>query len=198
MFSCSGLIFPKLPTGLFICLTHSTNMPLQHQPTRNTCRYHASQWRTWFSSIPKIDWECLLQKFKSVFAQPISAAYFHSISENLGSKEHHLKWINSIRATIWPYTQRRKMNYHPQFPSIPLEKICVDSKHLAGGKHWKTQWSLWLSGDTINVVWESDHNVHQARERVQFYTKGCKCKTNCSRGCGCVRHHRPCGPGCIC
>ena len=40
------------------------------------------------------------------------------------------------------------------------------------------------TGDTINVVWESDHNVHQARERVQFYTKGCKCKTNCSRGCG--------------
>ena len=29
--------------------------------------------------------------------------------------------------------------------------------------------------DTINVVWESDHNVQQARERGQFYTA----KTNC-------------------
>ena len=25
------------------------------------------------------------------------------------------------------------------------------------------------TGDTINVVWESDHNVHLARERGQFY-----------------------------
>ena len=60
------------------------------------------------------------------------------------------------------------------FPQIPLEKIRVDSKH----KHYKTQWSLWLSNTmglstlevyTINVVWESDHNVHLARERGQFY-----------------------------
>ena len=45
------------------------------------------------------------KRYKSAFAQPTPAAYFHSISENLDSKEHHMKWINSIRATIWPYTQ---------------------------------------------------------------------------------------------
>ena len=26
------------------------------------------------------------------------------------------------------------------------------------------------TGDTINVVWESDHNVHQVKETGQFYT----------------------------
>ena len=58
------------------------------------------------------------------------------------------------------------------------------SKHVAANIT-KQQWSLWLSNTTgwntleilllVKYVWESDHNVHQARERVQFYTKGCKC-----------------------
>ena len=32
-------------------------------------------------------------------------------------------------------------------------------------KHYRSE----HTGDTINVVWESDHDVHLARERGQFY-----------------------------
>ena len=67
-----------------------------------------------FSSIPTVDWECSLQKYKSV-AQPTPAA-----------------WINSIRSPIWRYTQTLEEALPSRgFPYIPLEKIRVDSKHLA-------------------------------------------------------------------
>ena len=93
-------------------------------------------------------------KLQSAFALPTLAAYFYSISEKPGSKEHHLKWmVLHLSNNMALYTNTgRRITIH-RFPPIPLEKIRVDSEHLVASI--KMQWSLWLSntmgGNTLEI-----------------------------------------------
>jgi len=64
-----------------------------------------------------------------------------------------------------------------------------------------------LKNDEISVVWDTDDNLKRVQATIQWYTKGCSCKSGCNTNrCSCKRQTDRqrrktggyCGPGCKC
>ena len=64
-----------------------------------------------------------------------------------------------------------------------------------------------LKNDDISVVWDTDDNLKRVQDTIQWYTKGCSCKSGCTTNrCSCKRQSDRqgrkmggyCGPGCKC
>lgn len=130
-------------------------------------------WSQWFASIHKVDWECLLKK------RSICSAHTSSLL-SLNVWKPWFKRLTPFEQQSGHILPGKYITIHRLSP-IPLEKIFMS----LAANITEQQWSLWLSntmgGNTLEIYilplmkYASDHNVHQTRERVQFYTKGCKC-----------------------
>lgn len=61
-----------------------------------------------------------------------------------------------------------------------------------------------ISNDKLECVWDSDTKLDKVEQTVQWYTKGCACKTGCTTNrCKCRKSKSgsrdgTCGPGCKC
>jgi hypothetical protein len=45
-----------------------------------------------------------------------------------------------------------------------------------------------LKNDDISVVWDTDDNLKRVQDTIQWYTKGCSCKSGCTTNrCSCKR-----------
>ena len=61
-------------------------------------------------------------------------------------------------------------------------------------------YGLNVAGDDLTVVWDSDTNVKKVKATIQWYTKGCSCRSGCAtQRCSCRRSaNKHCSPGCKC
>ncbi|CAC5386182.1 unnamed protein product [Mytilus coruscus] len=59
-------------------------------------------------------------------------------------------------------------------------------------------WNI-INGD-VTVVWDSEGNVQKVNDTIQWYTKGCSCKSGCTTlRCSCKKSaNKYCSPGCKC
>jgi hypothetical protein len=48
----------------------------------------------------------------------------------------------------------------------------------------------------LKPIWDTDTNITNVVNKVEYLTKGCKCKTGCRKQCGCKKAGRQCGPSC--
>ena len=113
------------------------------------------------------------------FLRLIGSVHFKSINQLLSP--HQQPGLTPFVHQSGLIHKRRKRIYHPEDSLKYLWKIFMwtantwrqalqNTMEPLAIKHYGSE----HTGDTINVVWESDHNVHQARERGQFYTANVK------------------------
>lgn len=56
-----------------------------------------------------------------------------------------------------------------------------------------------LNESCLECVWDSETNFQQVEQTINWYTKGCACRTGCSTNrCKCRKSKMICGPGCKC
>ncbi|CAG2203639.1 KIF4 [Mytilus edulis] len=61
-----------------------------------------------------------------------------------------------------------------------------------------------VSNNLLECIWDTEGNFQKVEQTVQWYTKGCSCKTGCSSNrCKCRKSKSDskdgfCGPGCKC
>ena len=132
------------------------------------------------------------KKYNTGFDSKSPATHFMSFVTHA---KPHSKWIENIRQTIWVRTKSEQ------------EMVPSDDALL---KHWKRScWvvDMWGRADRaeqtvkpligngwevidswLQVVWDSEKNRDEVRNRVKMLTSGCGCITGCdSNRCGCKR-----------
>ena len=146
------------------------------------------------------------------FVHQTPQSLYNSIQDpSLDREKQHETWLDTIRSTCWVYA------------GSPADEVpSVDALYL----HWRR--SVWVinmwhqalrktpellpitdygwehSDKGLKIVWDSTNNISQIQQRLDFYTKGCKCSKgdtlcNPQKGrCGCTRNGRQCGPACKC
>ena len=56
-----------------------------------------------------------------------------------------------------------------------------------------------LTDGILEIEWDSNENIATIKERVNFLTKGCRCKSGCKTSrCGCRKKGWECSEGCEC
>lgn len=63
-----------------------------------------------------------------------------------------------------------------------------------------TDYGWEISDNKLKFVWDTDANFHKQEHTVNWYNKGCACKTGClTNRCSCRKSlSGTCGPGCKC
>ena len=153
------------------------------------------------------------------FLRLIGTVYFKKYSTGFDTKspvthfmsfasqpKQHSKWIESIRETIWVRTKSEQ-------EMVPSDDALM--------MHWKRScWvvDMWGRADRaeqtvkpltgngwevidsrLQVVWDSERNRDEVRNRVKMLTTGCGCITGCdSNRCKCKKVGNPCSAGCHC
>ena len=143
------------------------------------------------------------KKYNTGFDSKSPATHFMSFVTHA---KPHSKWIENIRQTIWVRTKSEQ------------EMVPSDDALL---KHWKRScWvvDMWGRADhaeqtvkpligngwevidsRLQVVWDSEKNRDEVRNRVKMLTSGCGCITGCdSNRCGCKKVGNICSAGCHC
>ena len=146
------------------------------------------------------------------FTYQTPQSLYNSLSDpSTETEEQHRIWLDTIRSTCWVYAG-----------SAADELPSTDALYL----HWKR--SVWVinmwhqslrktpdllpltdygwknSERGLEIVWDSMSNMKRVQQRLDFYTKGCKCNKGdmlCipQKGrCGCTHNGRQCGPACKC
>ena len=132
------------------------------------------------------------KKHASAFEATSPAALCHQTDPSKSEEERHYQWIQTIRQEIWD--------------SITYENDMIPSTS-ALWRHWqRTCWAMcyWNQADNnmtteelnnngwkyereeLIVNWDSEENTKEVQERVDLFTKGCKCRTGCNtHRCSC-------------
>ena len=143
------------------------------------------------------------------FTHRTPQAHFNSISRsNISAKQHHLLWLDDVRSTCWvhagspademPSNDALMFHWRRSVWVIHMWHQCLKN-HVELLPITKYGWSL--NGDSLSVVWESQKNIEEVKQRILYYTSGCKCRSGSrlcnSKRCSCVRNKQPCGPACM-
>ena len=121
-------------------------------------------------------------------------------------EENHTAWLSSIRDTVW-----HRVSYENQVvPSdyalkMHWSRTCwviqmwSQASHNTMSLQPTNRYGWKMSGEELEVVWDSDDNIRKVRQRVALLLEGCKCKTGCrTNRCKCQKKGSLCTPGCSC
>jgi hypothetical protein len=153
-------------------------------------------------------------KHRAAFQPATSAKEVYDNIECDDNELRHLTLIQNIREKMW----ERVVSEDQMIPNADALKL-----------HWQRccwVFSYWkqtlknimtlspltengwaLKNDDISVVWDTDDNLKRVQDTIQWYTKGCSCKSGCTTNrCSCKRQSDRqgrkmggyCGPGCKC
>ena len=162
-----------------------------------------------FLSFLRLIGTAYFKKYASAFSGSTPQAHFNVFltqNRQASVKQHHFKWLENIRNSIWDRTE--------------FEKNMIPSTD-ALYRHWlRSCWviDMWRQANNAEIIlkpvdlygwkiedgklefdWDSDANIQRVQTRVQGLLKGCKCKKGCkTNACGCKRRGHSCTEGCQC
>ena len=147
------------------------------------------------------------KKHLSSFRLNTPEALYHSVVSKTNI-DAHKEWLNIIRTTVWERTIEESC-YVPSFEVLELHwKWCVWVL-----QHWQkaTVQTIVMSSPTnygwytsdkdgqLKVCWDTEDNMQKVTDKVNYLTKGCRCKTGChNKKCKCKKAELSCGPSCQC
>lgn len=123
------------------------------------------------------------------------------------SMDQHNEWLDTIRDSVWqriyfedkliPSLEALRSHYNRAMWVINYWRQAQNNEMdiLPPQDHgWK------LTDKGLDIIWDSEDNVTQIKQRVNFLLRGCKCKaSHCkTKLCKCVKSGQLCGPGCEC
>ncbi|CAC5392687.1 unnamed protein product [Mytilus coruscus] len=150
-------------------------------------------------------------KHRAAF-QPYSTpkSLFDSISEG-DLHEKHLSFISAIREKLWErvVTEVEMMPNHEALKLHWMRCCWVFDYWSQSTSNTHTLSELSKSGwqitdNRLEIVWDTVLNFQKVEKTVEWYTKGCGCKTGCKTNrCKCKKAQNDncdgfCGPGCKC
>ncbi|XP_052059747.1 uncharacterized protein LOC127700352 [Mytilus californianus] len=150
-------------------------------------------------------------KHRAAF-QPYSTpkSLFDSISEG-NLHEKHVSFISAIREKLWErvVTEVEMMPNHEALKLHWMRCCWVFDYWSQSTSNTHTLSDLSKSGGQITdnrleLVWDTVLNFQKVEKTVEWYTKGCGCKTGCKTNrCKCKKAQNDncdgfCGPGCKC
>ena len=136
-----------------------------------------------------------------------ASLYYQLQSPANDSTIQHAEWLDAIRNEVWPriYFENKlipslealQRHYHRAMWVINYwRQAANNSMDLL-----PPQYNGWKMTETgLQVDWDSDENIQQIKQHVDFLLHGCKCKSSkcTAKQCKCVKNGQLCGPGCEC
>ena len=133
-------------------------------------------------------------------------ALFASISEEDELKKH-VSFLTEIREKQWErVVSEVEMMPNPEALKLHWKRCCwvysywkqSIQNNISFGLLTDFGWDI--ANNKLSFVWDLDINFQKVEKTVQWYTKGCGCKTGClTNRCKCRKNTEGfCGPGCKC
>ena len=144
------------------------------------------------------------KKNLSAFRLNTPEALYHSVVATTNVHvDAHKEWLKTIRVTVW----ERTIDETYYVPSLELHwKRCVWVL-----QYWEkarlqntvmpspTQYGWYGKDGQLKVHWDTEDNMKKVVDKVDYLTKGCRCKTGCtSKRCKCKKAELHCGPSYQC
>ena len=129
------------------------------------------------------------KKHSTGFEAASPAAHFRSFCDpNLTAQQQHSAWLDDIRQTIW-YCVKFENKMIPSDEALLLHwrRTCW-AIHMWGQADINTitlepiiqhGWKISGPPNSLSIIWDSQENIAQVRDRVNALLKGCKCVTGC-------------------
>lgn len=145
---------------------------------------------------------------RRAFGNSTPASLYHQLRSPVNdSIVQYAEWLDTIRNEVWPRIyfenklipslQALQRHYHWAMWIINYWRQAANNIMDPLPPH-ENGWKMTTMG--LQIDWDSDENIQQIKQHVDFLLHGCKCKSSkCTiKLCKCVKNGQLCGPGCEC
>ena len=124
----------------------------------------------------------------------------------ISPEDSHIIWLNDIRLKSWERVEfedqtlpsTESLSFHI-LRTLWVALVWHQAKENTVFIPLISKFGWVILNDNVHVIWDTPENLAKVRQRVEYLTRGCKCKTGCkNRICKCKKRGVDCGPGCSC